>query len=336
MKTLLYFQNPKTIKKSGIGRALNHQVKALGLNDVEVTLDKRDHYDIAHINTMWSKSISLERKLKKNKVPLVVHGHSIFSDMVGSFRCWQIAQIFTKSNIKKCFKYADIIVTPTNYSKKIIENYSCVKCPVVAISNGIDLEEYKEDQNKVNAFKTYFDIKENEKVVIGIGIPFERKGILEFFRIAEEFPTIKFIWFGGLAKILLPSKINRAIRRRPKNVIMPGYIDNDVIKGALQYASCFVFPTKEETEGIVVLEALASKTPVIVSNIGTYTDWLSDGINCFKANSIMEFKSKIEYCLNNDCKEIVDEGYKVAQERSLDKVGKQLKEVYENLLNSKK
>ena len=52
----------------------------------------------------------------------------------------------------------------------------------------------------------------------------------------RAFPDIKFIWFGHLPWILRQSKVNKAIRRKPNNVILPGYIANDIIKGAMQYA----------------------------------------------------------------------------------------------------
>lgn len=312
------------------------QTKALKSANVDFTLDQRDKFDIAHINTLWPKSITLEKKLKKSGIILVVHGHSILSDMKDSFRFWQILQIFTKHNIKKCFKYADIIVTPTEYSKKVIESYRFVKCKVVAVSNGIDLNEYKQDPEKVEAFKTCFNIKEGEKVVVGIGLPIGRKGIVDFFRIAREFPDVKFIWFGGMAKITLPHKINKAIRNKPDNVVLPGYIDNSILKGALQYASCFLFPTKEETEGIVVLEALASYTPMLISNIPVYKDWLTDGVDCYKANSIREFVNKLDYILKNDNSEIAKNGFEVVKERSIEKTGQKLKEVYESIYEEKK
>lgn len=336
MKVFLFFQSQNMIRKSGIGRALILQTKALKSAGVDITLDIRDNFDIAHINTLWPKSIKLEKKLKKNNVALVVHGHSIFTDMKNSFRFWQILSIFQKINIKKCFKYADVIITPTAYSKKVIESYKCVKCKVFDVSNGIDLNEYKYDQEKIDLFKTCFNIKNNQKVVVGIGIPFGRKGIVEFFRIAQEFKDVTFIWFGDMAKIALPRKINKAIKNRPDNVIMPGYIDNDILKGALQYASCFLFPTKEETEGIVVLEALASHTPILISNIPTYKDWLEDGINCYKANSLMEFVRKLQLILDSDNSELVKNGYEVVKERSVEKVGKKLKKVYESVLNNQK
>ncbi|HBS10472.1 MAG TPA: glycosyl transferase family 1 [Firmicutes bacterium] len=336
MKVFLYFQAQGIIRKSGIGRALYLQTKALKSAGVDITLDIRDNFDIAHINTLWPKSHKIERFIKKQNIPLIVHGHSIFSDMKNSFRMWQILSIFSKISIKKCFKYADAIITPTEYSKRIIESYKCVKCKVYAVSNGIDLKEYAYDDEKIELFKACFNIKDNKKVVIGIGIPFERKGILEFFRIAKEFNDVTFIWFGDMAKICLPRKINKAIKNRPRNVIMPGYMDNDILKGALQYASCFLFPTKEETEGIVVLEALASYTPVLVSNIPTYKEWLEDGVNCYKANSIMEFINKLKFILNNDNTTITKNGYEVVKERQIEKIGLKLKAIYNEVYNEKK
>ena len=65
MKVLLYFEKEEKIKKSGIGRALRHQIAALTSAGVEYTLDPKDTYDIAHINTYFPESKKLVKKLKK-------------------------------------------------------------------------------------------------------------------------------------------------------------------------------------------------------------------------------------------------------------------------------
>ena len=68
MKVLLYFENQEKIKTSGIGRALRHQIEALTSNGVEYTLDPKDTYDIAHINTYFPKAKSLLKKAMVNAV----------------------------------------------------------------------------------------------------------------------------------------------------------------------------------------------------------------------------------------------------------------------------
>lgn len=67
MKVLLYFEGMKYIKKSGVGRALKHQMKALESQGIEYTLDPKDSFDIAHINTYGIKSSRLLKRCK-NKV----------------------------------------------------------------------------------------------------------------------------------------------------------------------------------------------------------------------------------------------------------------------------
>lgn len=329
MKVLLYEQNANTMKKSGIGRALRHQKKALELNGVETTFDKNDTYDLVHFNSLFPKSYRFLKKLMKKGVPVVVHGHSTYEDFRESFRCWKLMEPVFDSWITKMYGNAPLIVTPTPYSKGLIENYKCTKCEVVAISNGIDLEEYAPNEKYVKAYQEFFKLKKGQRVIIGVGLPFKRKGLYDFIDIAKKMPNVTFIWFGHLQKILTQHGILKAMKTAPKNVIFPGYIDGAVIKGAMQKADLMLFPSYEETEGIVALESLASKTPLLVRDTGVYEGWLEDNKNCFKAKTNDEFIEKINYIFTHDTSKVIEEGYKVAEARSLDKVGKQLIELYQ-------
>jgi len=332
MKVLLYFESQDKIKKSGIGRALRHQITALKSAGVEYTLDPKDDFDLAHINTYFPKSKALVKRLKKKNIPMIIHGHSTIEDFKNSFRCWPlIAKVWYNPNLMWFYKRADKIITPTLYSKNVIDSYN-LGTPTFHISNGIDPKEYELDQKKIDSFKEYFKIKEGQKVVIGVGFPFQRKGILDFFEIARRKPDITFIWFGFLQKILTQHKILKAIKNKPNNVILPGYIDNSIIKGAYRYAECLLFPSYEETEGIVVLEALASSCPVLIRDIGVYADWLKDGVDCYKAKTNEEFIQKLDTIINSDNSDLITNGYKLVEERTLELVGKQLKEAYLDLL----
>lgn len=331
MKVLLYFEKEEKIKKSGIGRALRHQIAALTSAGIEYTLNPKDTYDIAHINTYFPASKRLVKRLKKKGVPVIVHGHSTKEDFRNSFRLWKLMNLWFTPNLMWFYRNADFIITPTQYSKNLIDSYG-LGTEVIYVSNGIEPKEYAYDKAKIQAFKDHFRIKEGEKVVIGIGFPFNRKGIKDFFAVAKERPDVKFIWFGFLQRILTQPNVLRAIKHRPSNVLMPGYIDNQIIKGALRYAECLFFPSYEETEGIVVLEALASNCPVLIRDIGVYADWLEDGKDCFKGKNNEEFLSKLDYIMNNNTDEVVKNGYKLVEDRTLEKVGQELKAAYENLL----
>jgi len=332
MKVLLYFEKPDSIKKSGIGRAMRHQITALTSAGVEFTTDPNDKFDLAHINTLWPDSKKLLKRCNKNGIPVIVHGHSTYEDFKDSFRCWKLMSLWFYPELKYMYSHAGMIITPTPYSKRLIDSYGIAK-KVVNVSNGINLEEYAHDDEKINKFKEHFNIKNGEKVVIGIGWFFHRKGIEDFIEVSKKFPDVKFIWFGTLPRIGTQLKVLKAIKNKPENMIMPGYIDNAIIKGAMQYASCLFFPSYEETEGIVILEALASNCPCLVRRIGVYDEWLFEDKNCYMGSNNEEFVEKIEFILNNDSSSIVKEGYKVVEERTLDKIGNKLKKIYEEFYN---
>ena len=334
MKVLLYFEGAEKIQKSGIGRAMRHQMEALTKAGVDFTIDPREDYDMAHINTLYSHSKKILKKCNKKGIPVIVHGHSTYEDFRNSFRLWRLMKIYFYPQLTYMYKHAGMIITPTDYSKKLIESYGICD-HVVNISNGIALDEYAPDENKIKAFKEHFNIT-NQKVVIGIGFPFPRKGIEDFFEVARKFPDVTFIWFGYLDRILTQVKVLRAIKHRPNNVIMPGYIDNAIIKGAMQYAACLFFPSYEETEGIVVLEALASYCPVLVRRIGVYDGWLIENENCLMGSNNEEFTTKIQYFLENDTKEMTLKGHQVVEERTLDIIGEKLKKTYEEFYKEKK
>lgn len=335
MKVLLYFQNPEAIKKSGIGRALKHQCEALDSQGIEYTFDPKDDFDIAHINTYWPKSKQVLKSIRKRHIPVIMHGHSTIEDFKNSFRFWKaIARVWYNPNLMWFYKNADYIITPTKYSKKCIDAYN-LGTPVTHVSNGIDINEYKYNEEDLIAFKNKFNIT-NQRVVIGVGWFFNRKGIKDFFEIARNRPDVTFIWFGSLNKFITTRDVLKAIKNRPSNVIMPGYIDSSIIRGAYHYASCLLFPTYEETEGIVILEALASHCPVLVRDIEVYSDWLKDGQDCYKAKSNDEFLTKLDYILSHNNNKIINNGYQIAESLSLQNVGKELKQIYEKVIKDYK
>ena len=335
MKALIYFQNADTIRHSGIGRAMSHQLQALKVNDVETTIDKKDGYDIAHINTYFGKSHRVLKRCKKQGIPVIVHGHSTYEDFRNSFRLWKLMEPPFDHQLTYMYSRADLIITPTPYSKGLIEGYGIAK-KVIAISNGIDIPAYGRKEEAIKAFREKFGLKEDEKFFMGVGFPFERKGLIDFIEVARRFPDVKFIWFGALQRILTSTKILKAVKRRPENVIMAGYCAGDLIKGAYHCASALFFPSYEETEGIVVLEALATHCPLVIRDIGVYKPWLEDGVNCHMAKDNDGFAKQLDRLLKEgEDEKILEAGYQVALERDLPKVGAQLKRAYEELLKEK-
>ena len=331
MKILLHSDKMNSIEKSGVGRAIKHQMRALELNNVEYTLDPDDDFDIIHINTIFPESLSMAKKAKKHGKRIVYHAHSTEEDFRNSFTFSnQLAPLF-KSWLKTCYGIADIIVTPTPYSKKLLEAYPIEK-PIYAISNGIDLDFFKKNEKEGMEFREKYGFTKDDKIVISVGLYIERKGILDFVELARRNPEYQFVWFGYTNLNLVPPKIRKAVATELPNLYFAGYVPREELKKAYSGADLFLFPTLEETEGIVLLEAMASKIPTLIRDIPIYEGWFEDGKNVYKASTLEEFEAKMKDILEKRLPDLTEEGYKVAKERDIKCIGKELKELYEKLM----
>ena len=207
MKVLLYTSKVKDIEKSGIGKASMHQQKALKSVNVSYTLDPKEDYDIIHINSIFPDSLLMAKKAKSKGKKIVFHAHSTEEDFKNSFKFSNIAAPSFKQWLKICYSTADILLTPTSYSKKLLEKYNLNK-EIIPISNGIDLNVWTKDIDSKKRFRKKYNFSETDKIIMSVGLQIERKGILEFLELAKRMPEYKFIWFGFTNPSLRTTKIN--------------------------------------------------------------------------------------------------------------------------------
>lgn len=331
MKVLLYTEGLKTISKSGLGKAIKHQIKALKENNIDYTTNLDDDYDILHINFYGPKSYLYAKKAKKEGKKIIYHAHSTEEDFRNSFIGSNLVSPQFKQWLITCYSLGDRIITPTPYSKKLLEGYG-IDVPIVSISNGVDVKFFEKNVKLGQEFRKKYGFKENEKVIMGVGLYIERKGILDFVELAKRLPNYKFIWFGHSPLAASPAKVRKAVNTKLDNLFFPGYVEPTELKGAYSGADLFIFPTQEETEGIPILEACSAKIKAIVRDIGVFDEWLLDGVNVYKAKDVDEFEEKIIKVLNNDLPDLTEEGYQVALNHDIKKVGKDLVNIYKDVL----
>lgn len=334
MKVLLYTENEKILAKSGLGKAIKHQMNALDAVKVQYTTNPKDEFDIAHINFYGLKSYFIAKKLKKQGKKIVYHAHSTEEDFRNSFIFSnQVSKLFKKWLIK-CYSLGDVIITPTEYSKKLLKGYG-IKNEIKVISNGIELKKFTRNDELGEKFRKDYKLKKTDKVIIGIGLYIERKGIIDFIELAKKMPEYKFIWFGYSPIIFSRKKVRNAIKNKPDNLILAGYVEQDKICEALNGCDIYIAPTYEETEGITIIESASCKTNMIVRDIPVFNGWLVDKKNVYMAKSIDEFKQKIEEIINGEIQSLSEEAYKIAIERKSKNIGKKLKETYSEVLEGK-
>ena len=331
MKVLLYTENEKVIGKSGLGKAIKHQIKALNLAGIDYTTNKNDDYDILHINTYFPASYLLCKKAKKMGKRIVYHAHSTEEDYRDGFIFGRITSKLFKKWLIKCYSMGDVLVTPTEYSKKLLDSYGMNK-KIYAISNGIEIEKFKRDEKLGLEFRKKYGFSKEDKVIIGIGLYIRRKGIVDFVELAKRMPEYKFIWFGYSPLAAATNDVKKAVNTKLDNLTFAGYVESKYIMGAMSGCDLYLFPTLEETEGIPAIEACACKCKTLIRDIPVFDGWLEDGVNVYKAKDIDEFYEKIPKIINGELPDLTNKAYEVAIDRSLEVVGEKLKDVYNEVL----
>src|SRR5690606_16649179 len=100
----------------------------------------------------------------------------------------------------------------------------------------------------------------------------------------------------------------------------PGYLRGDDLVAAYRAADAFIFPSTTETFGLVALEAMACRVPVIAARSGGVVDTVVDGYNglFFDPNQPQQIGSLIRRLRDNpqERHEMAENALMHAQSRS--------------------
>jgi 1,2-diacylglycerol 3-alpha-glucosyltransferase len=120
------------------------------------------------------------------------------------------------------------------------------------------------------------------------------------------------------------------------NTLFTGFVDKRQLAGMYAAADVFCLPSTFETQGIVLIEAMAVGTPVVGANYLATKEMIKAGENGekFRPGDYTECARKIEKVLNNT-ERYKHSAIKTAEEFSKEKVAERLLEIY-NLVLSKK
>ncbi|MFB6193126.1 MAG: glycosyltransferase family 4 protein [Candidatus Nanohaloarchaea archaeon] len=334
MKVSHYFEWEEMIT-GGHKQSVENQRKILEEKGIEYTTEPDLDADILHLNNMGPKSLYYARKASREDVPVVIHAHQTAEDFKDSFAFSNILARPMKPYLKYAYSFADLIISPSEHNKEVIEQYTDV--PKKVISNGFNPEMLEGFEDLREEYLEKYDLE--PPVVFMVGHVIKRKGLESFIETARRMPDTDFVWFGflnpsgedGFLDSLLQSRdTKKLVESAPENCTFTGYIDD--IRGAYAAGDIFFFPTKNENEGMALLEAMATRNPPVVRDIETF-QWLDHGENCLKAEE--DFAGEIEKMKDSEMRKKISENAKrKSREFELQKIGDELEEAYRDLLKT--
>lgn len=247
---------------------------------------------------------------------LAVFSGAVLSPLLGVKHLWHVHEIILKPKLvrtllpKVVSRTAHIVVANSNQTASWFKSgLSITNCVIKTIFNGTDNERFNLSVDSSD-FRKELHIGSNEIVITMIGRINRLKGQKVFAHAAElilgEVPDANFVIVGDpplgrdhflneLEESL--SKLNRA-RRRTR--IIPYRHDIEKVYAA---SDIIVIPSTEpESFGLVAVEAMAMKKPIIASRHGGLLDIVEDGLTgiLVKPNDERELASAVLRLINDE------------------------------------
>ncbi len=179
----------------------------------------------------------------------------------------------------------DLCLCVSKYWQQQLQQQYQIDTSVVI--NGVDTQRFSSQMNSKEAeLKQQLGIKGNP-VYLTIGGIEPRKNSLKlleaFLEVLKIHPQAQLIIAGGETlfdyepyrlKFFNFAKQNNI--KIAESLILPGVMADENIPVLYRCADVFVFPSVKEGWGLVLLEAIASRLPIITSNIPPFTEFLDD------------------------------------------------------------
>ena len=225
---------------------------------------KSDLYIFEGENLYVNESVS--QKIGKDK--MVLHLHKVY-----------------KPNQEWGALFQRFIAISKYVKDKFTKNGLIDSSRVQVVYNGIDLAKFDKyvSEDEIKILKDKYNIPYNKQIVIYTGRIFKEKGVKE---LVEAFKICKnkdkaclMICGGGMSNNNKSTDYINEIKEASKgyNIVFTGYIDNKDLYKYYKLAQVAVFPSLwEEGFGNVVIEAMLSKVPVIISKRGGMQELVSN------------------------------------------------------------
>jgi glycogen(starch) synthase len=223
-------------------------------------------------------------------IPLVVTAQGeIGMDAAGLYQ----STSFVPRHFRKFLERASWVTACSSDTRRELLEYSTTaRCEVV--HNGIDLNEFRAvyENPRFGSGRPY---------VFAMGRHVYQKGFDVLIRAWHQLQLHDYdlvIGGSGTDTEHLRELINEL--NVENSVHLVGRLDRGGVVAHLQHATCFVLPSRHEPFGIVVLEAMAAKIPVIATMVGGVPEFVMNGRNgrLVKGNDVKALESALSDLLS--------------------------------------
>jgi len=278
-------------------------------------------FDIVHIHTPFVAHYAGLKLAKRLRVPVVATYHTFFEEYLYHYIRWlpraslrYVARHFSRA---QCHDLKALIV-PSTAMRDVLVAYG-VQTPLQVLPTGLD--------------PTLFQLGDGAQFRLQQQIPPQRPVMLYVGRVAFE-KNIRFLLQvvqhikATMADILLiiagegpaQASLQQQVTTMglDEQVLFLGYMPRDGrLQSCYKAADVFVFASRTETQGLVLMEAMASGTPVVSTAVMGTCDVMGNGLGGLVAKEeVADFSAKVQQLITDTA--LRGQKQQEAQQRVLD------------------
>lgn len=302
----------------------------------------KHEFDIVHIQTPFLAHYAGIKLARALDVPTIETYHTFFEEylyhyvpLLPKFITRRITRSFSRSQCNS----VNAVIVPSTAMSSVLTQYGCTT-PIHIAPTGIQMSKFESGMG--SRFRAKHNIPEDRHLLLHVGRVAHEKNIGFLLsmvaRLKADHPQVLFLICGeGPAKTDLEQQVKRM--GLADNVMFVGYLDRETeLLDCYRAADVFVFASRTETQGLVLLEAMALGVPVVSTAIMGTIDILSPNRGALVAEENTEdFSAKVSRLLNNRelRLSIGDEGRAYAQTWSAPATARRVVDIYQGVIEAR-
>lgn len=299
--------------------------------------------DLIHTHTEFSIG-HLGRYIAKSlNIPILHTYHTMYEDYthyVFNFKYGKnVVRKLIKQGSKLYVKKYNAIIVPTDKTKSALLGYG-VKNNIHVVPTGINIEHFDQhDQNhpRIKEIRDELGIQPNDYVILSLGRISEEKSIdatiKQMKQLVLDEPNAKLIIVGDgpyretLEKLTYDNHLENYVH-------FVGRVPFEDVSYYYSLAKVFVSASKTETQGLTIMEAMASMLPVIVYDDDNVKGIVIDGYSGRLFNTASDLTAYIVDAIRNPdtTKQMADHAFDIIQSLSKEAFGENAEKVYQEVL----
>lgn len=305
-----------------------------GMNRLLKKLD----LDIIHVHSPVMLGRVGLHYAKKYGIPIVFTYHTLYDQYVHYVPVPQelAKEVAIKYSTSFCNQCDHVIVPSTEVEEILINNN--VRKPISVIPTGVPLHKFTGKPGE-NWLRAHYSIPEENKILLFVGRLTKEKN-LEF--LIKAFAKVKQSMPNTTLVLTAQGPLEHDLKKLAKTlglsleteVIFTGALPFDTLVNVYYSSDLFVFSSVTETQGLVLIEAMAAGLPVVAVSAYGVQDMVDSGINGILTTCDQEEFSKAIIEVLSD-----EEMYSEFQKNAITKanslsstnMAKKLNQVYEDL-----